>query len=218
MAILIARSEPRERHDVDNGTFWSEYRVRRMTDTEFYERREAGQFYRNDSYQPIVIEVRYVRTEGDAVREEEWKPWFLGNTAAEVIDEMLGDTRFLESPPLHPLHAELVRRTKERREAGDRASKLDGDCKAAAVAIDNFKHDEQRAYDKKVVNMTAEKEAAFKARTLKRITPRLEELRATYNRLDAERREAAAHVEALKNASTDDLPVLEVEADEPVVA
>ncbi len=61
--IIIARTEPRERMEVDHGTRWTEYRLR---DAQLY------------NY-TFVVEMRHIRTVENGgqrqITEEDWQLW-----------------------------------------------------------------------------------------------------------------------------------------------
>lgn len=195
--VMIARSKVRDRAD-DVGKAWSEYRLRRMTDTEFYRLRETGELSQFAPFASWSVEIRYVKTDATGAElSDGWRTWTTGPTADAAVDDVISDSRFLEADSLHPIHAAHVASCNRIRAAGDEAYRAEQAARAAADAVERFKRDTQAEFDRRAGK--AKDAEALKQRMLAKALPRLQELRAeaaatdaTYHATKAARLEAKA--------------------------
>jgi hypothetical protein len=184
----VARTLTRERCDVADGTFWAEYRVRRLRPGDVDRMRASGAIGGRETSKAYVVESRYVRTEGDTRAEGEWTPWTFGDTVADAVKEGMGDTGYHEAKSLHPLHALHARHTTAVRRAHDEAFKAKQAMESAREAVETTRVDGNRAFAKKASGKGDAAAEKVKARMLKTWGPRLEAVRR-----DAAAAEAAYH-------------------------
>jgi hypothetical protein len=197
--LVVAQTTPKERADTNNGLRWATYRVRRIDAAEHQLLRVAGTVGQFAPFQPFVLEVQRTKTEGSQVDEGNWEFWASGDSPEAVINEMLGDTSFLEAQSLHPLHAELVAATRELREAQDQEYSAERRMKAAHQVVQDFKDEKNRAYAAKIAGITDEdKVREIGKRMLASALPRLEELRREATEADAAFRVATKKAEQLR--------------------
>lgn len=117
---IVARSKARERADVDSGTSFNEWRIRKITALD-YEKFEA---IRNKaSIGDYIVERRNVRTESgkpDAIGE--WYAMDAGRTKADAL-ESSWESSLSDADSLSPVHKEVADFIKDKSERTSAASK-----------------------------------------------------------------------------------------------
>ncbi len=178
---LIARSAKRDRWDVDHGQIWSEYRLR-----------PAG--FTGSGY---VLEMRYIRTEGDQINEQPWIMWQVGTTATEAIEEGMGDTAYEGAESIHPYHAAAVKRSRAIRQANHDAYIAEKAAAAAVEEVKRYRFECNWEFDKKTRDMAPDKAEACKQRMLKTRGPHMDALKAQAEATAERARETRKIAEAL---------------------
>ena len=102
MTIDLARTPPRNHFTVDGGSWWTEYRVRQLTDAE----RNTEQTYRFR----YVLEARYCHdvAAGCTAHDGIWRAYEYGYEPVDAVRAFVGDDAFRKAESLDPLHAECV--------------------------------------------------------------------------------------------------------------
>lgn len=96
-ARILARSKPSQRYDVDSGTRYSEYRVRKMTTSEIDDVYRRGGFG-SQMAKPFVLEQRVINEDGGKHSvKQDWQHVTYGASKLDAIDDFYGDTEFSKS-------------------------------------------------------------------------------------------------------------------------
>jgi hypothetical protein len=123
-AILIARRAPHGHANGAPGTWWTEYRVRALSDQE----REALPWHFTSHGVPThALEHRYcheANSEYCTHHDGEWKVWDYGHSPEEAALSCRGDSHYFEAETLHPLHALMIEHVKADRARWARAAEI----------------------------------------------------------------------------------------------
>lgn len=195
---IIARSQRRERMSVDNGEQWKEYRVRRVTEKQFYAWLNAGLI--SCRFQPYAIEYRYIRTDNGVETVHDWEIWNFGPNANKLINQMLGDSDFLHAESLQPIHAYWVRYTVELTRLGNVAYNAAETYSAAIRAYDEYTKAANREYDKETEGKSVEAAERTKQRMLVKHQPTADRLRSAKEQAWKESRAAQEAYDSFKNS------------------
>lgn len=179
--ILIARTEPKERMDVDHGQRWTEYRL-----VEHPLR-----------WLSFAVEMRHIRTDREQVTEEDWCIWQQGGTKPAAVEAGMGDTAYEEATSLHPLHKAAVERSRLVRASYDRIYKAEQALRAAQYEVARYKFHCDQEFAKKVRGVDdSAKIERIKQRMLKTRGPIMDGLRliveGARKELEAAKEEAKA--------------------------
>lgn len=127
--FLVARSQPRARSDIDNGTVYNEWRCRELTEKEVF----SATYYREDIYKHgrWILERRSVWTRNNVIeKENEWE--VMGFGADKVAALQTGwESSYEQAESLDLLHAKIVMFWREQNSRKTKAfnlvSKLEGE-------------------------------------------------------------------------------------------
>lgn len=170
--MLIAKSQACERYDVDRGVSWNEYRCRKIDPAEFDAMIGRDEIGRLASYQPWVVEVRRIETDGDAVTEYPWEPWQFGETAAKAIAEGIGDSSYESAESIHPEHYAAVQHSRKVRAAYSRQHDAEKRLSGLREELARYKREVNREFATKTEGKDDAGIAKVRARLLKLRAPR----------------------------------------------
>ena len=208
---IIACTAEKEMASDDGVYWWKEFRVRRISSDEYY------RISIDAPYQEWLLEVRYLcrlpgsnrivaksaqgTLQGAIVNpvdpDAAWEPWALGKSKKAVIWEMLGDTSFLGATSLCAVHRKLVLTREVLTKAQNNEYQAEKVYKAACQSVDGFKRDEERLFNKRHGSKVGASFDKAKARTIKRLQPRLDQLRKHVNEAESHWRSAMEQVKLL---------------------
>lgn len=107
--LIIAKRAPQDHANGADGQWWSEYRVRTLTDAE----RNSDRTYR---YR-YALEQRYchdIDSEYCTHHTGQWCVWDYGKTLRQTVASCAGDTHYMEADSVHGLHARMIRAWRRR--------------------------------------------------------------------------------------------------------
>jgi hypothetical protein len=143
---MVARTEKRERFDVDNGHRYAEYRVRHVPQAE----REKMHYDRAVNLpfgHQHVLERRLVKTgEGGSVGG--WEFYHSGASKKEAIKAHMGDSDYAQAESLHPLHKEAVEEKQAGRRLMQEAEQAKREAQGAAERLQDFERHATGLYNK----------------------------------------------------------------------
>lgn len=99
--MLIARTKPKLRYDVDKGEFYHEYRVRPLTEDE----KRSIHNWHGEEWALISQRI----DTGDDPKIWEAVVWDIGFSPLDAAMRTLGDTSYMEAESLDPIHAEVIK-------------------------------------------------------------------------------------------------------------
>lgn len=168
--IFLARSSREESRTEADVICWTEYRL--TLD-------EARQLYSVEKrFMAEVHGMTYARVNGKVDTTVEpcstWEAWTTKRTAEEAVDDVIGDSKFLEATSYHDLHANAVRAVHVAREQCNRKHAVETAEEELATAIQDFEDWRSRENARfKCIN-NGKEEAAYqkaKERARKRLQP-----------------------------------------------
>jgi hypothetical protein len=197
--VIIAKTEPRERMDVDVGQWWKKFRVRRVGEQEVYRLRQAGVI--NPLLSPrFVLETRKTST-GERGVTEDWVLWTCGDTPDEVVDDMMGDTAFFKATTLHPIHKLHAEHAAVIRQASREEYEAQKAFEAACEEFKRFRFEKNQEFERKTRGMLATAIKKVETHMKKRHGPTHKELRLAVDVADARLKAARERLDEVKGAS-----------------
>jgi hypothetical protein len=191
--VLIARTEPKERMEVDNGQRWYEYRLRPVTEKETYELRQSGAIGKFDAPR-FILEHKHHATHNSMMFTEGWLVWTYGDSPDAAIEDVIGDTGFQEANSIHPIHSFHVQHHRKVRAANSLLYESEKAWQAAVEERDHFKFEVNQEYVNKTYGKPEERQKKVKERLHAKYDTRMKELNelviATHSRFLAAEQEA----------------------------
>lgn len=185
--ILVARTQPKERISVNHGTFWFEYRLRHLEQSE---RPGDGPYWGSEW---ALEERRY--EDGEDAQEREWTVWNYGSTPEKALSTIMGSTHIQQADSLHALHAEAVAHLQELRLLQCKAEKANLVAANAAKAVEDYQTECDLKYRKKVAKVESEiKKIAIYEDMKAKLKPEFLRLKAVSAKADLDNQDAATRV------------------------
>lgn len=188
---VIARMEPQSRSDIDNGTFYNEWRVRKITTSDL----ENESIRSRASIGDYLLERRHVRTKDGALETEgDWMPMGSGRTREAAMEDGW-ETQLSKATSLDSAHARVAAFIAEKSRRSTAAAK---EMKEASEQLSMLPEAGQAEYERELKAARLHKLASQGKAPKDKIDAIKERLRAKY--VD-EKKRATERYEAAKKQS-----------------
>ena len=186
---IIAKTEPTERADVENGKSWSEYRTRGTTEEERNKMQVRGNF---------VLERRRVRTDGDKEEPGSWDLFHAADSPEAAIKAGMGDSTFSGATSLHETHKAAAGHKSTSKDLADKLDAAKRDLHGIEQDVGSYIRHASDLWNKALAKAKSEEDKEkITKKYLDKYMPELDRLRAeikqAIDRRDAAEKEYEKH-------------------------